>query len=93
MGERAKGLIIAVSLTILDAVVAAHYGGVIWQTWSGILWSRFLLVLLAALWAASLANVWAHAYYGLRQELREQGAELTINRTTISGELRGEGDV
>jgi len=93
MGKRTKHFAIAVSLTILDAVVAMQYGGVIWRTWSGILWSRMVLLLLAAVWATSLANIWARAFHELRHARPDRGVRLTSNSGSIARELQGEGDV
>jgi hypothetical protein len=93
MEVRAKHFVIAVSLTILDAVVAVHYGGLIWQVWSGIIWSRMTLLLLAALWATTLLDLWTLAYYDLRYTLRARGMRLSPRLGTTPTELRRESDV
>ena len=73
VGEQKKRLAIAVSLTILDAVVVVYYGGVVWRAFSAIIWSRLFVILLASLWATSLLNLWVRAYYDLRQMLQYRG--------------------
>lgn len=93
MEVRAKHFIIAVSLTILDAVVAVHYGGVIWRAWSGIIWIRMTLLLLAALWATTLLDLWTRAYYDLRYAVRVRGMRLSPSLVTTPTELRRESDV
>ena len=93
MEVRAQHFIIAVSLTVLDAVVVVHCGGVIWRAWSGIIWSRMTLLLLAALWTTTLLDLWARAYYDLRYTVRARGFRLSPGLVTASTELRGEHDV
>jgi hypothetical protein len=93
MEVRAKHFIIAVSLTILDALVVVHYGGVIWRAWSGIIWSRMTLLLLAALWTTTLLDLWTRAYYDLRYTVRARGLRLSPGLVTTPTELRGERDV
>lgn len=93
MEERTKYSSIAVSLTLLDAVAALKYGGVIWRTWSEILWSRLLLFLLAAVWATSLANLWARAFYEIRHGYVARDRRTEPKRASIARQLRGEGDV
>jgi hypothetical protein len=93
MEVRAKHFIIAVSVTVLDAAVVVHYGGVIWRTWSGIIWSRMLLLLLAALSATTLLDLWTRAYYDLRYAVLARGLRLSPSLVTASTELRGERDV
>jgi hypothetical protein len=93
MEVRAKHFVIAVSLTVLDAVVAVHYGGVIWRTWSGIFWSKMLLLLLAALWATTLLDLWTRAYYDLRYAVRVRGMRLSPSLGAAPSDLRRESDV
>ncbi len=91
MEEQAKRFSIAVSVTILDAVVILHYGVVIWQVWSGIPWIRGALLLLVCIGAFSLADIWAHACCGPRRSMRDRGVEPRI--ATVSRDLTGGGDV
>ena len=93
MRERTKYLAIAVSLTVLDGVVALHCGSVVWRTWSAILWSRMVILLLAAVWAVSLANIWARAFHELRRAYSDRRIGLMPNSGSIARELRGGGDV
>ena len=77
VGQRTKSFTIAASATILDVVVAARCGGVVWRTWSGVLWLRVALLLLAALWATSLATLWSSAYNDLRFLTYKGGVAVT----------------
>jgi hypothetical protein len=75
MGERAGSLTIAVSLTVLDVVVAARYGAVIWRVWAEILWIRIGVLLLAYVWAGSLVRIWAQACCEMRKAIWQRGVE------------------
>lgn len=93
MGERTRRLAVAVSLTVLDAVVALHFGGVVWRAFAGIIWSRLLLLLLAALGATSLLNLWVRAYYDLQQLFRYRDAALSSRTEMLPAELVEDRDV
>ena len=87
MGGRTRRLAVAVSLTVLDAVVALYYGGAVWRAFAGIIWGRLLLLLLAALGATSLLNLWVRAYYDLQQLFRKRTAPIPRSATIIPTEL------
>ncbi len=87
MGERTRRLAVAVSLTVLDAVVTLYYGSAVWRAFAGIIWSRLLLLLLAALWATSLLNLWVRAYYDLQQLFRYRDAALSSRAEMLPTEL------
>ena len=86
-------LVIAVLLTILDAVVAVYYGIAIWKAWPGDIWDRGLLVLLASLGATSLVNVWVQAILGSGASLGSRTIECGQGATPIPAEMRGGADV
>lgn len=93
MGGRTRRLAVAVSLTVLDAVVAVHYGRVVWRAFAGIIWGRLLLLLLAALGATSLLNLWVRAYYDLQQLFRYRAAALSSCAEILPSELVEDRDV
>lgn len=74
MAMRMGCLVIAVSLTIFDAVVTVHFGWPVWVAWSGDILGRGLLIMMTALAATSLANVWAQAISRIRSALMTQSA-------------------
>ena len=86
-------LVIAVLLTILDAVVAVYYGIAIWKAWPGDFRDLGLLVLLASLGATSLVNVWVQAILGSGNSLGGRAMECGRSATPIPVEVRGHGDV
>ena len=61
MAFKSKRFGIAVSLTVLDLVVALRYGPVVWRACAPIIWCRILLMLLFAVGLTSLARVWSRA--------------------------------
>mgnify|MGYP001554821279 FL=1 len=93
MGGRTRRLAVAVSLTVLDAVVAVQYGGAVWRAFAGIIWGRLLLLLLAALGATSLLNLWVRAYYDLQQLFRYRDAALSSRTEMLPAELVEDRDV
>ena len=93
VGGRLRWFIVAVSQTVVDAVVARNDCGVIWQAWSGINWVRVTLLLLGAIWAGSLVDVWAQVFREMRRSKLPQAAEITQRMTAISIKLKGDGDV
>jgi len=86
-------LVIAVLLTILDAVVAVYNGTAICQAWSGDIRDLECLVLLAALGATSLVNVWVQALIGSVDLLGGRTIECWQGATPIPAEARGSGNV
>ena len=86
-------LVIAVLLTILDAVVTVYYGIAIWKAWPGDFRDLGLLVLLASLGATSLVNVWVQAILGSGVSLGSRTIECGQGATPIPVEVRGHGDV
>lgn len=59
MDFRSRRFFVAVTLTVLDGVVALCYGREVWRASSPIIWCRILLLLLSAVWLTSLARVWS----------------------------------
>ena len=45
---------VAVSLTVLDGLIAVYYDSAVWTAWSSDIWARALLMMLAALEITSL---------------------------------------
>ena len=72
-----KNFAIAVTLTVLDLVVAFRYGTAVWQAYSEIIWYRLLLLLFAAVWITSLADLWSRARCPSREELRPLRVRLS----------------
>lgn len=91
MRWRPKYIVLAILLTVLDAIVTVYYGTAVWAAWSGDILARGLLVLFAAIGATSLANVWVQA----ASRLRAKSEYAVPQRTTLSmpTEMRGQGDV
>jgi hypothetical protein len=69
MGERTKSLATAGLVTELSAVLAASFGGAVWNVFSPIIWSKILLLFLVALWATTLLRFWVLAFSSLRQTI------------------------
>ncbi len=86
-------LVIAVLLTILDAVVAVYYGMATWKAWPGDFRDLGLLVLLASLGTSSLVNVWVQAILGSGVSLGGRTMVCGQSSTPIPAEARGHGDV
>ena len=61
MDLRSRRFAVAVTLTVLDLVVALGYGREVWRALSPIIWCRILLLLLFAVWLTSFARVWSRA--------------------------------
>lgn len=91
MRWRRNYLVIAVVLTVLDAVVTVDYGTAVWSAWSGDILAHGLLILFAAMGATSLANVWVQA--GLNLRAGSEYAMLRRRTVLIPTEMRGQGDV
>lgn len=87
MDVSGKNLAIAVTLTVLDLVVALRYGPAIWHAGSGVVWCRLLLILLAAVWATSLANIWyrARLIFGKAPRPRRVRLSEIMNTTEREG--------
>jgi len=91
--ERARYLIIAILLTILDGAVAVFYGGAIWTARSGDVWSWGLWILLTALGATSLANLWVQAFPGSGGAFGSRSTGYSHGAAPIPVEAREQGDV
>lgn len=59
MSSKGRNFATAITLTILDLVVALRYGAAVWQAYSGVIWSRLLLLLFVAVWVTGLADLWS----------------------------------
>ena len=93
MKGRTGYFMLALLLTILNAVVTVHYGVAIWKAWPGDIWDRGLLVLLSSLGATSLVNVWVQAILGSGVSLGSRTIECGQGATPIPAEMRGHADV
>jgi len=92
--KRRKGYyMIALVLTLLNAVATVYYGVAIWKAWPGDIWDPGLLVLLASLGATSLVNVWVQAILGSGVSLGGRTIECGQGATPIPAEMRGRADV
>jgi hypothetical protein len=58
MDFKGKNFAIAVTLTVLDLVVACRYGTAVWQASAEIIWCRLLLLLFVTVWVTCLADLW-----------------------------------
>ncbi len=92
MKQRARNLIIAVLLTMLDAAVTVRTGAEIWRAWPEDIWACGVLVLFAGLGGISLANVWAHAWWSACG-IDRQDVGLASNTPLVNAAAQGEADV
>ena len=93
MKGRTGYFMIALLLTLLNAVATVYYGVAIWKAWPGDIWDRGLLVLLSSLGATSLVNVWVQAILGSGVSLGSRTVECGLGVTSIPAEARGHGNV
>ena len=93
MKGRTGNFMIALLLTLLNAVPTVYYGVAIWKAWPGDIWGRGILVFLAVLGAKSVANVWVQAVLGSSGSLFGRTIELGQGATPIAAETRGSGNV
>ena len=93
MTGRTGYFMIAILLTLLNAVVTVYSGVAIWKAWPGDIWHLGLLVLLASLGAISLVNVWVQAILGSGVSLGSRTIEWGQGATPIPVEMRGRADV
>lgn len=84
---------VAVSLTILDGLIAVYYSSAAWTAWSYDTCARGLLVMSAALEITSLANVWAHAIARVGNISQTQAASSNPLPVRVPAETGGESDV
>jgi len=84
---------IAILLTLLNAVATVYYGVAIWKAWPGDIWGRGILVFLAVLGAMSVANVWVQAVLGSNGSLCARTIERGQGAMPIPPETRGRADV
>jgi hypothetical protein len=86
MGERAK--LYAMAIPMLER----GFGGVR-QAWSRSLWLRGTVLLLIALLVASAADFWMHAYFNLRQILRDRQPVTPPEPLAVRSQPGRNGDV
>ena len=93
MAKRARFLIIAVLMTILEVAVVICCGWPVWAECSGDIWSLEHLVFLAALGATSLANIWTQVVpaQGTLLSVRSAGRGRTAAPNPV--QARGQADV
>lgn len=84
---------VAVSLTVLDGLIAVYYDSAVWTAWSSDIWARALLMMLAALEITSLANVWAYAIARVGDTSQTQAASSNPLPVRLAVEEQGESDV
>ncbi len=77
MDFKGKNFAIAVTMTVLDLVLACRYGTAVWQAYAGIIWCHLLLLLFAAVWVTSVANLWSRARRPSREEPRPRRVRLS----------------
>jgi hypothetical protein len=91
--KRARFLLIAVLLTVLDVAGVVCYGWPVWRDWPEDIWGHGFLVLLAALGATSLANVWAQTVPGPDAPRVTQSVRCWKSAGPIRVQARGQTDV
>ena len=84
---------VALLLTLLNAVATVYYGAAIWKAWPGDILGGGILVFLAVLGATSVANVWVQAVLGSSGSLCGRTIERGQGATPIAAETRGSGNV
>ena len=77
MAGRVKSLTVAVSVTILDAVVLRHYGFGVWRVLAGVIWIRLALLIMASIGVYSLIDIWAHTLSNPLESAQAGDAELS----------------
>lgn len=93
MKGRTGYFMIALLLTLLNAVATVYCGVAIWKAWPGDIWGRGILVFLAVFGATSVANVWVQAVLGSSGSLLGLTIERGQGATLIAAETRGSGNV
>ena len=93
MAKRARFLIIAILLTVLDVALFACYVWRVWAEWSGDVWNLGLSALPVALGATSLVNVWAEVVLtqGVLAGIRSASHRQT--EAPVPAQTRGLADV
>lgn len=77
MAFKGQNFAIAVTLTVLDFLVAARYGTAVWQAYAGIVWCRLLLLLFVAVWITCLADLWRRVGRTSRESPRRRRVRLS----------------
>jgi hypothetical protein len=93
MGTRTKRLLIAVTLTFVDAFACYYYCGVIWREFALDPFARGALLGLLGLWIASAVVIWLHVGHDLRLILRERRERLAFDTLTSAADLRRDTNV
>ena len=93
MKGRKGYFMIAILLTLLNAVATVYHGVAIWKAWPGDIWGRGILVFLTVLGATSVADVWVQAVLGSNGSLCGRTIERGQGATPIPAETRGSGNV
>ena len=93
MKGRTGYFMIAILLTLLNAVVTVYHGVAIWNAWPGDIWGHGILDFLTVLGATSVANVWVQAVLGSNGSLCGRTIERGQGATPIPAETRGSGNV
>ncbi len=87
MDFKGKNFAIAVTLTVLDFLVAVRYGTAVWQAYAGIIWCRLLLLLFVAVWVTCLADLWRRVGRTSREAPRHRRVRLSeiVNASETEG--------
>ena len=93
MKGRKGYFMIAILLTLLNAVATVYHGVAIWKAWPGDIWGRGILVFLTVLGATSVADVWVQAILSSNGSLCGRTIERGQGATPIPAETRGSGNV
>lgn len=93
MKGRTGYFMIALLLTLLNAVATVYYGVAIWKAWPGDIGGSGISAFLAVLGATSVANVWVQAVLGSNGSLCSRTIERGQGATLIPAETLGSGDV
>lgn len=91
MTGRRRDFIIAICVTVLDAVVVWECGPTIWHAFGPVPWLRDALVLLVGIGCFTLADIWSRTVPSAMQ--RTPGSQSVEGATTISAGLPEGADV
>jgi hypothetical protein len=58
-------IVLAVAVTVLDAVVFVHHGLLVWRVAEATLWLKMALMLLASVGMYSVIDMWVNALAGV----------------------------
>ncbi len=85
---RAKQLI-AVGVTLLDILVAADCGPLLWNYWGSRAWPRIGLLIVTGGLAFTLMDIWAKTLHASRNSGRRQGNQKSAPFLSPSENMEG----